>query len=94
MNSGFIGQQNVMWGVELQIIDTVGNIKLQTSTGGYVYMSDDWPMRKPNRQKKLAPKSSGPIWCGGCDRQLIFVGQKCSHCGRKDTSTHLKKNEK
>lgn len=46
---------------------------------------------KSNREKTMAPKSDGAIWCGGCDAELVYEGKQCS-CGWKFKTKRLKKD--
>ena len=45
-----------------------------------------------NRHKKQQPKK-GKFWCWNCDHCLIFKGQKCPVCGKKDISKRFKKRD-
>lgn len=45
---------------------------------------------KSNRDKKRDPKM-GKFWCWGCDAALIYEGQKCPNCGKKDMRKRNKK---
>ena len=42
-----------------------------------------------NRQKASQPRR-GRIWCWGCDRQIVPLGQKCSRCGSRATPKRRK----
>ena len=39
--------------------------------------------RKTNRDSVRKPKK-GFIWCISCDHQLVYIGQKCPVCGKKN----------
>lgn len=44
------------------------------------------PERTPrNREKVQAGRhEKGPFWCYGCDAALVYHGEKCPVCGRKE----------
>ena len=43
-----------------------------------------------NRERKTAPRL-GKFWCHSCDMALIYKGQKCPVCKKKDISKRRKK---
>ena len=56
-------------------------------------MSDleDYEYKKSNREKRMSPKSGTIHWCGCCDRDMVYSGQKCGTCGNVDSFKRLKK---
>ena len=46
----------------------------------HISESGEVSYQKSNRDKKLEPKQ-GKFWCGSCDAQLVYEGQKCRNCG-------------
>ena len=43
-----------------------------------------------NREKSRQPHSHG-FWCWGCDACIVFAGQKCPVCGKKNDKQREKK---
>lgn len=72
----------------------VGNItvKAMLVNGAQVmnknYYDDDYP--PTNRDRKLSPKR-GNTYCGGCDRELVPDGSKCTICGWRNGKRRLKR---
>lgn len=47
---------------------------------------------KTNREKRMAPKTYKPYWCGSCDRDKVRDGEKCETCGYRYKNKTLKKD--
>ena len=46
-----------------------------------------------NREKVLTPKSDKSWYCYHCDCGVVNDGQRCSHCGCKNSRYRLKVNK-
>jgi len=46
-----------------------------------------------NRSMKRKPRGHSG-WCYGCDRCMVFDGQKCPVCGRRQVPSRNKKEDR
>jgi len=48
-------------------------------------------LRKDRTRNKVRQAKKGKYWCWGCDQYMIWEGQKCPNCGKREMRSRDKK---